>query len=243
MQYGDGRGVVVVVDDAHHLVSIVGAGKEVGDDGSGARDLYLLPLFGGRTGIVEAEVVDIETVLVGAVEVADGDVALLAAILAQVDGVFDSTVEKGKKSRFAGYKLRFTDIPSDAADPSQWEVKIANDGTATLTFTLYALVKNKIKCSFTMVDYRGVDVKTYFYNIINKWGKLTHKQDLATGGDEVEAPELKDLELDYNPMTVNNNITMYGTWFTGTPDEMYEERPLFDIEQLRSITIRVSRSL
>ena len=142
--------------------------------------------------------------------------------------LYDSTVEKGKKSRFAGYKLRFTDIPSDAADPSQWEVEIADDGTATLTFTLYALVKNKIRCSFTLVDYRGVDVKTYSYNIVNKWGKLTHKQDLATGGDEVEAPELKDLELDYDPMTVNNNITMYGTWFTGTPDEMYEERPLFD---------------
>ena len=51
-------------------------------------DVYLLPLPGWRIGNIQAEVVNIETELVGAVEVADGDVALLAAILAQVDGVF-----------------------------------------------------------------------------------------------------------------------------------------------------------
>ena len=89
LQDSDGRGIAVFVHDAHDLVSIVGAGLEVIDDGRRACDLYLLPLVRGRTGIVEAEVVDIETKLVGAVEVADGDVALLAGILAQIDGLFD----------------------------------------------------------------------------------------------------------------------------------------------------------
>ena len=51
-------------------------------------DVYLLPLPGWRIGNIQAEVVNIETELVGAVEVADGDVALLSCILAQIGGVF-----------------------------------------------------------------------------------------------------------------------------------------------------------
>ena len=161
------------------------------------------------------------------VEQAEKEVQKIFNTLLVLD-IHDSSVKKGEKSKFAGWKLRFTEIPDNADDPSQWECVIADDGTAKLEFTVYALVKNKIKCSFTLVDNRGIDVKTYQYSIPNRTGKLVQKMDLATGGTEVEVPELKGLELDYNPMTVYNNITMYGTWFTGTPNEKFEERTLFE---------------
>ena len=61
---------------------------EPGDDGRRPFNLYLLPFIGGRIGNIQTEVIDIEIVLVGAVEVADSDVALRFCILAQIDGVF-----------------------------------------------------------------------------------------------------------------------------------------------------------
>jgi len=137
---------------------------------------------------------------------------------------YDSTKKEGEKSQFAGWKLRITEVPSGTEDPKQWECAIADDGTATLEVTKYALIRNKIKWSYTLVDDRGIDVRSYTGKIPRSTQtKLYAKLDIATGGTEVEAPKLKDLELIYDPVEVETFYTWAGTWNGG--QDYNESRP------------------
>lgn len=138
--------------------------------------------------------------------------------------LYDSTRKAGEKSKYAGWKLRFTEMPVGVADSAQWECTIADDGTAMLQFTKYALIKNKIKCKFTLVDDRDIDQKIYEYRITEHTGKIICKLDIAKGGTEVEAPALKDLELVYDPAVIETFYTWMGTWNNGQDyNESYPE--------------------
>ena len=124
---------------------------------------------------------------------------------------FDPTLKKGEKSKFAGWKLRIAEIPDAISDRAGWECTIDDNGTAKLELTKYALVKYNINCKFVLVDDRDISQRIYSYRVPVGNGKFSGKLDLVSGGTEVEAPELKGLELEYDPLTVPADITQMGT--------------------------------
>ena len=124
---------------------------------------------------------------------------------------FDPSLKKGEKSKFAGWKLRIAEIPDTISDRKGWECTIDDNGTAKLELTKYALVKYHINYKFVLVDDRDIDQRVYSYKVPPGYGKFSAKLDLVSGGTEVEAPELKDLELEYDPLTVPADITQMGT--------------------------------
>jgi hypothetical protein len=136
--------------------------------------------------------------------------------------LYDSNWKKGRKSKYAGWKLRFADLPDDIPNPELWECTVADDGTAVLEFTKYALVKNKLKCKFKLYDDRGIEQKIYEYQISDASGKkLVRKVDLASGGEDIEDPELPGLELKYDPEKIEVSWTCeyngYGEVLEHTP--------------------------
>ena len=124
---------------------------------------------------------------------------------------FDPTLKKGEKSKFAGWKLRIAEIPDAISDRTGWECTIDDNGTAKLELTKYALVKYNINCKFVLVDDRDISQRIYSYRVPVGNGKFSGKLDLVSGGTEVEAPELKDLQLEYDPLKVPAEITWMGT--------------------------------
>lgn len=125
--------------------------------------------------------------------------------------IFDSTRKRGEKSKYAGWKFRIAEIPDSISDKTGWECTIGDDGTAKLELTKYALVKYQIHLKFLLTDDRGIDQKVFEYRVPVGSGKFVAKRDLATGGTEVEAPQLKKLELVYDPATVATFYTWAGT--------------------------------
>ena len=138
--------------------------------------------------------------------------------------IFDSSKEQGEKSKYAGWKVRFTDVPADVENPQEWECAIADDGTAKLECTKYALIRNKMKWSITLIDDRGFEMKKYSNSIPRTTGsKIVGTLDISKGGTEIEAPKLKDLGLIYDPLTVETFYTWAGTWNGGLV--YHENRP------------------
>lgn len=125
--------------------------------------------------------------------------------------ISDSSKPADGKSQFAGWKMRFSDIPFDLQNKEQWECTIKDDGTARLGyFTVYALLQNNMPFKVTLCDLKGVEQKTWSFGISEKTGNRLYKVDLATGGTAVEAPKLADLQLTYEPDTVILPMTVNG---------------------------------
>lgn len=128
--------------------------------------------------------------------------------------ISDSSKPADGKSQFAGWKMRFSVIPSDVPNKEQWECTIKDDGTATLGyFTVYALLQNEIPFKVTLCDLKGVEQKTWSFKISEYTGNRVHKVDLATGGTAVEAPKLDDLQLTYEPGAVSLPLTLDGYYY------------------------------
>jgi hypothetical protein len=105
-------------------------------------------------------------------------------------------------------------IPSDLPNKEEWECTISDDGTATLGyFTVYSLLHNEMPFKVTLCDLKGVEQKTWSFNISENTGKRGYKVDLATSGVAVEAPKLNDLQLTYNPATVELPVTLNGYYY------------------------------
>ena len=126
--------------------------------------------------------------------------------------IFDSTRKRGEKSKYAGWKFRIAEIPDSISDKTGWECTIGDDGTAKLEITKYALVKYQIHLKYILIDDRDISQKVFEYKIPVGSGKFNVKVDIATGGTAVEAPELKELELTYEPPTVPADMSWTGTY-------------------------------
>ncbi len=136
----------------------------------------------------------------------------------------DSGRKEGEKSRYAGLKVAFSEIPSTIDNPEKWQTTVNDDGWAGLGwFTEYALIKHKAKGRITLYDYKDVEWKTFDFQIPANTGKVIIDFDLATGGTEVEVPQLKDLKLEYDP----DKVDTYYTW-AGTIDDGHGGRRYHD---------------
>ena len=111
----------------------------------------------------------------------------------------DSSCKKGEKSKFAGWKIAFSDLPA-VDKPEKWSKTIDDQGRAGFGwYTVYSIVTNNIKTQITLYNENDVEYRTYSFQIPDKTGKVIIDFDLAKDGAMVPVPKLKDLELTYNP--------------------------------------------
>jgi hypothetical protein len=136
---------------------------------------------------------------------------------------YDSSWKEGEISKYSGWKVRFTEIPSSITDKEEWERTISDRGKAALGFfTLYALMENDIKCNVTLYDENGVEQKTFEFKVPEGTGKRVVNIDLEKDGIEVEYPKLQDLQLIYDPFEVWGIVTFSGT-ISGTQQDVNYE--------------------
>jgi hypothetical protein len=125
--------------------------------------------------------------------------------------ISDSSRPSDGNSKFAGWTMRFAEIPASVGNAEEWMCTIGDDGTATLGyFTVYALLQNEMPFKVVLVDRKGIERKTWDFQISEHTGKRGFKIDLAKSGVEVEAPKLMDLQLTYDPAIVNLPMTLDG---------------------------------
>ena len=112
----------------------------------------------------------------------------------------DSGWKEGETSKYAGWKVAFTEIPSTLKDKELWKKTINEKGHAGIGyFTEYSLVQNKMKTQITLYNEEDVEQKTYDFQIPENTGKIILDFDIEKGGKEIEAPRLNGLELTYDP--------------------------------------------
>lgn len=122
----------------------------------------------------------------------------------------DSEWEEGTRSRYAGWKLRFTDLPEHMKDKEKWECVLDDKGCGVIGyFSAYSIIKNKMRCNVTLLNPADEEECTYDFTIPRAKGKVHCYVDLADGGVEIEAPHL-NLELAYDPDNIDVQFTVAG---------------------------------
>lgn len=120
----------------------------------------------------------------------------------------DSEWEEGKRSKYAGWKVRFTDLPEYMKDKEKWECVLDDKGYGEIGyFSAYSLIKNQMRCNLTLLNTDGEEECTYDFTVPHAKGKVHCHVDLAAGGVEVEAPHL-NLELAYDPAAVEWEVSV-----------------------------------
>ncbi len=124
----------------------------------------------------------------------------------------DSSRQKGQKSRFSGWKVRFTEIPDSVTDKERWQANLNADINGFIggigNISVYALIKHKVPCNITLIDPNDEAVATYDFKIPYGFRKILIDVDLATEGQEIEVPQLDYLKLDYEPASVPSPLTL-----------------------------------
>lgn len=125
--------------------------------------------------------------------------------------IVDNSCKKDEKSKYAGWTIKFSYIPSTLKDSKTLETTLDEMGCSTIgPFTKYALIVHDIPTRLTLIDSNGKDVADYPFTLTTKKGKQIITIDLSTGGEEVENPHLTGLELKYDP-----DRPILATYFTG----------------------------
>lgn len=120
----------------------------------------------------------------------------------------DSEWEEGKRSKYAGWKVRFTDLPEYIKDKEKWECVLDDKGCGEIGyFSAYSLIKNQMRCNLTLLNTDDEEESTYDFTVPHAKGKVHCDVDLADGGVEVEAPHL-NLELAYDPAVVEWEVSV-----------------------------------
>ena len=128
----------------------------------------------------------------------------------------DSDCEKDETSKYAGWKVKFTEIPQGIKDEKRWSNTVDNHGNSQIGYlSAFAIIHNQVPCNVTLIDKDDVEQATYDFTIPKAKGKVICDIDLANGGVEIEAPHLKALELTYDPDSVTVFINVSGKMTTG----------------------------
>lgn len=128
----------------------------------------------------------------------------------------DSDCKKDEVSKYAGWKVRFTEIPKGIKDENRWWCTLDDHGNSQIgSISAFAIIHNQVPCNVTLIDKDDVEQATYDFTIPKAKGKVICDIDLANGGVEIEAPHLKALELTYDPDSVTVFINVSGKMTTG----------------------------
>lgn len=128
----------------------------------------------------------------------------------------DSDCKKDEKSKYAGWKVKFTEIPQGIKDEKRWSNTVDDHGNSQIGYlSAYSIIHNQVPCNVTLIDKDDVEQATYDFSIPKAKGKVICDIDLANGGVEIEAPHLNALELTYDPDSVTVFINVSGKMTTG----------------------------
>lgn len=125
--------------------------------------------------------------------------------------IVDKSCKKDETSKYNGYTIKFSSYPKELTDAQRLEKTINEKGEASMGYyTKYALIVHDIPTRLTLLDPAGKEVADYPFELTTKKGKQIITIDLSTGGEEVENPHVKGLELQYDPDHVTLATYMSG---------------------------------
>ena len=122
----------------------------------------------------------------------------------------DSSCKEGETSKYNGWKVTFTEIPSSVGNPEIFTQPVNEKGRSALGFTVFALTQNKMKCQVTLKNPNDVEQKTFDFQIPDGTGRIYINIDLAEGGVVIEVPRLENLKLEYDPAQIETEYTWAG---------------------------------
>jgi len=132
----------------------------------------------------------------------------------------DSQCKKGEKSKYAGWKVGFSEIPSTLKDRDQWIKTINENGHAGIgRFTEYALIQSGMRTQLTLYNENDVEQKTFTFQVPENTGKVNIDIYIDKDGVEIEVPKLKDLELTHAPDFITYDVVARGKDNTLEPEE------------------------
>lgn len=125
----------------------------------------------------------------------------------------DSAVKDGKKSKFAGCKIRFKEMPSAILDPEKWECVINDDGTAIIQFRMYPYLTEGFKPELEVVDKNEGKVGDLDIVGIQDTGRFYEATFDISDGEVMALKDKWEITVDPNratlETTLNNGDLMY----------------------------------
>ena len=127
----------------------------------------------------------------------------------------DSSVEKGGKSKFAGCKVRFSEVPSTITDPEKWECTIKDDGTGIIQFRMYPYLTEGFKPELEVVDANDGKVGNIDIVGIQEAGRFYEASFDLSNGEVIALKDNWDITIDpnraaYETTDVSGNIYYFG---------------------------------
>ena len=127
----------------------------------------------------------------------------------------DSSVEKGGKSKFAGCKVRFSEVPSTITDPEKWECVIKDDGTAMIQFRMYPYLTEGFKPELEVIDAEECKVGNIDIQGIQSTGRFYEATFDLSNGEIMALKDKWDIKIDpnqaaYETQDVSGNPYYFG---------------------------------
>lgn len=146
--------------------------------------------------------------------------------------IVDSEWKEGETSKYAGWKIAFSEIPGSLKDGDNLRKTLNEKGRAGIGwFTEYALVHHGIPTQLTLYDKDDNPQKTYNFQLPEGTGKVILTIDLATGGEKADTQPLDGLELTYDPDRVEYPMEIGGHGYGGDQylyfDNAFNQRARF----------------
>lgn len=121
----------------------------------------------------------------------------------------DSSVKQGEKSKFAGCKIRFAEIPSTILDPQKWECTVKDDGTGIIQFRMYPYVTEGFKPELEVVDANDIFVGNIDIQDIQDAGRFYEATFDLSNKEDMDLKDKWNITLD--PVLVTTDYTPEGT--------------------------------
>ena len=117
--------------------------------------------------------------------------------------VYDSECKEGETSKYAGWKVGLSEIPSYLEGKEYLKKTFGDKGYANLGYmTEYCLISNEMPTQITLYDPDDNPQKTFDFQIPDGEGKVILDIDIATGGEKADKKPLEGLKLVYDPNMV-----------------------------------------
>ena len=127
----------------------------------------------------------------------------------------DSSVKDGGKSKFAGCKVRFKELPAEITDAEKWECTIKDDGTGIIQFRMYPYLTEGFKPELEVVDANDGKVGNIDIVGIQEVGRFYEASFDLSNGEVMALKDNWDITIDpnraaYETTDVSGNIYYFG---------------------------------
>lgn len=128
----------------------------------------------------------------------------------------DSSVDKDGKSKYAGCKIKFAEMPDSIKDPERWECTIKENGDADMYFRMYPYLAEGFQPKLVVIDKKEEVIGKIDIKNIQDAGKY-HEASFDIGNEEVMFLE-DNWDISIKPLVATMEATdMVGTVFTWGP--------------------------